>query len=180
MSKKPLELYVVLGEPPESVLVGKVWMESKGDLYAVTHGHPLAGKYSYLESGMDHHYTDLIGRRSGAGQPTRPRLRGLQGFGNLTSWMIPTPPQSTGYESRKDSKTRRTLTVPAPRLGWDLAVWAIERGRQDIVKKIAETDPWPDIPVVATLLADWSDPWILLTVAYWQNDHPYEVVRIEP
>ncbi len=147
MSKKPLELYVVLGNPPESTLAAKVWMESKGDTYVTTHGQPLAGKYSYHESGMDHHDTNLTGRRSGEGKPLRTRLRNIRDYVNVTGLMTPTPLEPTGYEPKPETRTRRTMLVPAPKLGWYFQVWAIETGRRDLAERISETDPWPAVPV---------------------------------
>ena len=90
MSKKILEVYTVLGQPPDSVLVAKIWMEKQGDLYVTTHApHLLAGKYSYHETGITHWYTDLVGRRSGEGERPLQKLRGMRGFEMVTGWGCP-------------------------------------------------------------------------------------------
>src|SRR3990172_12698185 len=180
MSKKPLELYVVLGQPPGSALAAKIWLEAKGDLYMTTYEKALAGKFSYHEWGVSHVYSNLTARRSGIGKPAGPNLRGLKGFRDVAGLAYGWPPDPSGYEPKKDTKTRRTLMAPAPVLGWYLKVWAIEPGRKDLADKIATTDPWPTVPVRAVLLADLCEPWILVTVSYWANDHPYQVVYYEP
>jgi hypothetical protein len=181
MSKKVLEIYTVLGEPPNSVLVAKIWIEKQGDLYVTTHApHLLAGKYSYHESGITHRYTELVRSRSGEGEHPGQKLRGMRGFQMVTAWGCPVALEPTGYQPKRDTKVRRTLVAPRAKIGWFWHLWAIERGRRDLAERIGKTDPWPSVPVVATLLADWSDPWLLVTVSHWGNDHPYDVVRYEP
>jgi hypothetical protein len=69
---------------------------------------------------------------------------------------------------------------PSASIGWYCYVWAIERGRHDLVEKIGDTNPWPDVPVVASLLADWSDPWILVTVCHFMSRRPYQVIKYAP
>ena len=59
-------------------------------------------------------------------------------------------------------------------------MWAIESGRKDLAEKIAQMNPWPEVPVVASLLADWSDPWILVTVCHWMGREPHRVVKYSP
>jgi hypothetical protein len=55
VSKKLVELYTVLGDYPDSLLLAKVWLEKKGDVYVTRHApNLLAGKYSYHESGVNH------------------------------------------------------------------------------------------------------------------------------
>lgn len=177
MSKKLLEIYTVLGQPPDSVLIAKVWMEKSGDLYVTRHApHLLSGKYSYHKSGVTHSYTDLVRRRSGEGEP----LAQKRGFQMVTAWGCPAVLEPTGYEPKLDTKVRRTLLAPRAEIGWFWHLWAIERNRLDIAERISATDPWPSIPVIATLLADWSDPWLLVTFSHWTNEHPYEVIRYEP
>lgn len=72
------------------------------------------------------------------------------------------------------------MIAPKAEIGWYCYVWAIERGRKDLAEKIAHTNPWPDIPVAASLLADWADPWILVTVCLWMTHAPYEVIKYFP
>ena len=86
----------------------------------------------------------------------------------------------TGYIPKPDTKVHRTLVAPKAELGWYCYVWAIERGRKDLVEKISHTNPWSDIPVVASLLADWSDPWILVTVCHFMSKQPYQVIEYSP
>jgi len=156
-------------------------MEKHGDLYVTTHAPQLLeGKYSYHESGITHRYAELIRRRSGAGQPPRQRLRGMRGFEMVTGWGCPIVVEPTGCEPREDTRLRRTLVAPKAEIGWFWVLWAIERGRADLAQRISRTDPWPSVPVVATLIADWSDPWLLVTVSHWKNNHPYDVVRYAP
>ena len=52
MSKTLVELYTVLGQPPDSVLLAKVWIQKPGDLYVANFASVLAGKYSYHASGV--------------------------------------------------------------------------------------------------------------------------------
>jgi hypothetical protein len=33
---------------------------------------------------------------------------------------------------------------------------------------------------VASLLADWSDPWLLVTVCNWMSEEPYDVIKYSP
>ncbi|HZP26307.1 MAG TPA: hypothetical protein VFB90_04585, partial [Dehalococcoidia bacterium] len=125
MSKKILELYTVLGEPPNSILVAKAWMEKQGDLYVVNHApHLLAGKFSYHASGVTHKYTELIQRRVGHGEPPRQRLQGMRGFEMITGWGCPVVLEPTGYEPKADTKVRRTLVVPQAEIGWFYHLWA--------------------------------------------------------
>lgn len=180
MSKKPLEIYVVLGEPPASVLAAKVWLESKGDLYVTNHAHLLAGKYSYHATGVTHSYMEAFQRRMGTGAPPFEKLRGMKGFQEALGLMCPTPLAPTGYSPRIDTKHRRTLIAPTPQWGWFVTVWAIQVGRRELAAKIAQTDPWPEVPVRASLLADWTDPWLLVTVSEWKNNRPYQVIHYEP
>jgi hypothetical protein len=181
VSKKILEIYTILGQPPDSLLIAKVWMEKKGDLYVTTHApHLLGGKYSYHESGITHSYTDLVGIRSGEGQRPGRKLRGMRGFQAVVGWGCPGVVEPTGYEPKADTKVRRTLIAPPAEIGWFWHLWAVERGRRDLAERVGATDPWPSVRVVATLLADWSDPWLLVTVSHWDNDHPYDVVQYEP
>ena len=181
MSKKLVELYTVLGDHPDSVLVAKAWLETKGDLYVTRHApHLLAGKYSYHKSGVTHSYTELVSRRAGEGQPLGQTLRGLQGYQRITGWGCPAVLEPTGYEPKPDTEVRRTLVAPRAEIGWYWFIWAIEPGRRDLAGRISRTDPWPSIPIVASLLADWSDPWLLITFGHWTNTQPYEVVRYAP
>jgi len=181
MSKKVLELYTVLGEPPDSLLIAKVWLEKRGDFYVTTHPpHLLAGKYSYHASGITHRYTELIGRRVGVGEPRRQKLGGMRGFQVVTGWGCPGVLPPTGYKPKEDTKVRRTLIAPRAKTGWFWHLWAIERGQRDLAERISRTDPWPTVPVVASLIADWTDPWLLITVAHWQDEHPYDVVKYWP
>ena len=71
-------------------------------------------------------------------------------------------------------RSGRTLIAPLAEIGWYCWVWAIERGRSDLAEKIVHTNPWADVPVVASLLADWSDPWILVTVCHFMSRQPYQ------
>jgi hypothetical protein len=180
MTKKTLEVYVVFGEHPNSALAVKIWMEAKGDLYVTNHGQPLAGKYSYHQSGMDHQLTELTGRRSGVGKPLRKKLRGLKGYEQVTALSSPGPLEPTGYVPKRESRVRRTLWAPMPAIGWYFTLWAIEAGKRDLAIRICETDPWPAVPIRATLLADWTEPWFLVTIGYWASERPYRVIRYEP
>jgi len=181
VSSALVEINVVIGAPPDSVQAAKVLLVKKGDLY-VTNLAPLVmeGKYSYHESGVRHRYTELVGRRSGEGEPAGTKLRGMKGHLRVTGWGNPGVLGPTGYQLKPDTKVRRTLIVPKAQIGWHCNVWAIERGRQDLADRITSTDPWPEVPVVASLLAYWTDPWILVTVSHWRSATPYRVVKYEP
>jgi hypothetical protein len=122
----------------------------------------------------------MIGRRSGTGKPPRQKLKDLRGFEQITALMSPKGLSVTGYEPKRDTRTRRTLTCLAPRYGWYLTIWAVEAGRLDLIDQIRGTDPWPTVRIAGSVLADWISPWILVTLAYWENDHPYTVVHYEP
>lgn len=87
----------------------------------------------------------------------------MRGFQIVTSWGCPVVLEPTAYEPKEDTKVRRTLVAPRAAIGWFWHLWAIERGRRDLVERISRTDPWPTVPVVASLVADWSDPWLLIT-----------------
>ncbi len=156
-------------------------MEKQGDLYATVHGpNLLAGKFSYHESGVTHHYTELVRRRSGEGQSPRAKLRGLRGHEMVMAFRYDDRLEATGYEPKPDTKIRRTLVVPRAEIGSFWFLWAIERGQVAVMGRIAKTSPWPTTPVVGTLVGDWSDPWLLVVVVHWTNDHPYEGVRYDP
>ena len=181
MSAKPVELYAVLGEPPNGLLVAKVWVEKAGDLYITTHApFPMEGKYSHHTSGVTHHYHELIKRRSGEGEAKQTQLRGMRGHELVSAWDSPAPIPPDGYSPRPDTKRRRTLVAPMPAMGWQFSVWAIQRGSRDIAERIAETNPWPTVETFATLLMDWSDPWLLLAFARWTAPKPYRLFRYEP
>ena len=80
MAKNFVEIDVVIGDPPASVHVAKVVLVKKGDLYVMNLAPELmAGKHSYHESGVSHSYRNLVGRRSGEGEPAGTKLRGLKG-----------------------------------------------------------------------------------------------------
>jgi hypothetical protein len=181
MSKNVIEINVVIGEPPDSIHVAKVVLVKKGDLYI----SPLApdfitGKHSYHESGIAHTYSDLIKERIGEGEPAGQKLRGMKGHFRVDGWGCPEVLEPTGYQLKPDTAVRRTLVAPKAEIGWFCFVWAVERGRNDLVEKISQASPWPDVPVVASLVADWSDPWILVTVCHLKSERPYEVVEYSP
>src|ERR687891_178734 len=94
MSKKILEINVVLGGPPESMLIAKIWMVKQGDLY-ITHHLPefTAGKYSYHASGVTHSFSEFVGRRSGEGEPPGRKLVGITGHQYVSGWGIPMRPE---------------------------------------------------------------------------------------
>ena len=181
MAKNLVEIDIVIGEPPEAVQVAKVLLVQKGDLYVMNLAPDFtAGKFSYHESGVSHHYSDLVERRAGEGRPAGDKLRGMKGHLRVAGWGCPAVLEPTGYQAKPDTKVRRTLIVPKAEIGWHCNVWAIECGRKDVAEKIAHTNPWPEIPVVAWLLADWSDPWILITVSHWMSKQPYQVIKYSP
>ena len=123
MSKKPLEIYTVIGVPPDSVRITKVWMQKQDDLYVTTHAPDLmAGKYTYHASGVTHRYSELIKRRSGEGQPPHRKLRGMQGFVMVTAFGCPAVLEPTGYQPKPDTKARRTLIAQLPQFGRRIVV----------------------------------------------------------
>src|SRR5215471_4559851 len=130
MSKNVIEIDVVIGEPPESIHVAKVVLVKKGDLY-ISRLAPdfIAAKSSYHESGISHSYVNLLGRRTGEGEPAGQKLRGLKGYLMVNGWGVPTVLDPTGYIPKPDTKVHRTLVAPKAELGWYCYVWAIERGR---------------------------------------------------
>jgi hypothetical protein len=180
MSKKRLEIYVVLGEAPNSALAVKIWLEPKGDLYVRTLDNPIAGKFSYHETGVTHHYVDLIQRRVGTGKPPERKLKDIKGYKEVTGFVTPGRVEPSGYAPKKDTKTRRTLIAPSPEIGWCFNVWAIEPGRRDLAEKIAQTNPWQTVPIGATLLVDCDVPWLLVTVAYMITEKPYDIIQFSP
>jgi hypothetical protein len=181
VGKNLVEIDIAIGNPPASVQVAKVLLVKKGDLYVMNLAPGvIAGKFSYHESGVNHSYRTLIGRRSGEGEDAGAKLRGLKGHRMVTGWGCPTVLKPTGYVPKQNTLMRRTLIVPKAEIGWHCNVWAIESGRNDLAEKIAQTNPWPEVPVVASLLADWSDPWILATVCHWASIEPYQVIKYSP
>lgn len=181
VSKNIIEIDVVIGEPPDSVHVAKVVIVKKGDLYISTLAPDfMTGKESYHESGVSHSYSDLLKERLGEGEPAGPKLRGMNGHLMLDGRGCPRVLEPTGYQPKSDTQVRRTLIAPKADIGWFCYVWAIERGRKDLVEKITRTNPWPDVPTIASLVADWSDPWILVTVCHLMSKHPYDVVQYSP
>jgi hypothetical protein len=181
VSKNVVEVSVVIGEPPDSIRVATVVMVKKGDLY-ISHVAPnvITSKHSYHESGISHTYVDLIQRRTGEGEPAGQQLRGMKDHLLVDGWGCPEVLEPTGYQPKPDTQVRRTLIAPKAEIGWFCFVWAIERGREGLVDRICQTSPWPAIPIVASLLADWSDPWILVTVCHWMSRQPYQVVKYSP
>jgi hypothetical protein len=182
MSKNDIEIDVVIGKPPDSIRVAKVVLAKKGDLYISQFAPKVAGrKHSYHETGISHSYIDLLGgERIGEGRPAGQKLRGMKGHLLVNAWGVPTVLEPTGYVAKTDTKIRRTLVTPKAELGWYCYVWAIERGRKDLVEKISHTDPWPEVPVVASLLADWTDPWVLVTICHFITREPYQVIEYAP
>ena len=104
----------------------------------------------------------------------------MKGHLMVNGWGVPEVLEATGYVPEQDTKVRRTLIAPKAEIGWYCYVWAIERGRTDLVDKIVHTDPWPQVPLDASLLADWSDPWILVTVCHFKSRDPYQVIQYAP
>src|SRR5437879_4738019 len=99
MSKTVVEVDIVIGQPPESIQVAKVVLVKKGDLYISSLAPPfLAGKHSYHETGVSHHYVDLFQERVGEGKPAGQKLRGLKGFLLVNGWGCPTVLDPTGYQ----------------------------------------------------------------------------------
>jgi hypothetical protein len=181
MSAKRFELYAALGDALDSVLVAKVWMERAGDLYITTNAPKvMSGRYSYHASGVTHRYTDLINKRTGEGEAKRGTLDDLKGYVRLKSWTCPVRIPANGYHVRVDTDRRRTLIARVPDFGWTFSVWAIEPGRRDLAERINDTNPWPTVRNFASLLMDWSDPWILMAFASMGTEPPYKVVRYEP
>jgi hypothetical protein len=90
------------------------------------------------------------------------------------------PEDADGYVAHADTKVRRTLVHPNPPLGWYMSAWAIAPGRGDLADRIAATDPWPTVTAAGSVLANWGTPWLLLTIAEWTNNQPYEVTRYAP
>jgi hypothetical protein len=177
---KPLEIPVVFGDAPNSALAVKVWMEGKGDLYVTNTSELLAGKHSYHQSGVTHQYLNLFGERHGVGAPPRVKLKDLKGFRSVTSFMANKPPPITGYSPKTETKTRKVLRLPMPKWGWYLNVWAIEKDREDIVERILQTEAWSTVPRVGSLLADWHNPWVLVTIGFWATTTPYKIYRYSP
>jgi hypothetical protein len=182
MSSNVIEMDVVIGQPPDSIRVAKVVLVKKGDLYTSQLAPDvISAKNSYHESGVSHSYVDLLGgRRTGEGEPAGRKLRGMKGHLMVNGWGVPEVLESTGYIPKPDTRVRRTLIVPKAEIGWYCYVWACERGRKDLADKIVHTDPWPQAPVIAWLLADWSDPWILVTVCNIVSRWPYQVIKYSP
>lgn len=104
----------------------------------------------------------------------------MKGYVMVEGWGVPEVLSPTGYVPKADTKVRRTLIAPKAEIGFSCYVWAIERGRKDLVDRIISTNPWPEAPVAAWLLADWSDPWILVTVCNILTKWPYQVVKLWP
>jgi len=169
---------VVIGEPRESVRVAKVVLVKKGDLY-VSHLAPdiISGKHSYHESGVSHSYVDLINDSVGEGEPAGRKLRGMSCYLMVTSWGCPEVLQPTGFQPKPETKIHHTLIAPKSEIGWFCCVWAIERGNKGLAERISQTSPWPKVPVVASILADWTDPWILVTVCDFKSKSPYQVIQ---
>ena len=181
MSKNVLEIDLVIGQPPDSIRVAKVVLLKKGDLY-ISRFAPnfITSKHSYHESGISHMYVDLIKQRLREGEPAGRKLRGLKGHLMVDAWACPTLLEPTGYTPKPETRVRRTLLAPKAEIGWYCFVWAIERGRKGLVERIGQTNPWPDIPVAASLLADSTDPWILVTICNWTSRQPYQLVQYAP
>lgn len=179
MSKKNVELNVAFADGETTIKVVTVVLQGR-DLYAVIHTPdlPFQAKHSYHESGVVHTKAQILGHEMKAvGRKEKP-LDELTGFELITSGGGP-PPKVGDYVIKPDTQRRKTLLVAQPKSLWGAEVWAIERGRDALVKKIAETPPYKEVSV-SSLLADWSSPCILVKVWQALGDSPYEVIRYDP
>lgn len=179
MAKKNAELHVAFCEGSNASHSVSVILHGL-DLYTITHFTPLAGKHSYHASGVSHATLELVGRRiSGGRAPSIPlghvkRYKWVTGFG--AGWA----PELGDYVIKPDGTRRRTLAVPRPKYPWGIDVWGIEPDRLALAQKIAATKPWPESVVLGSVLADWTKPWLLVTL--WAGTHrsPYEVIKYSP
>lgn len=149
------------------------------DLYILKLVTPLAGKTSHHSSGTKHTDIDLINTRI-RGTAPQASLKGLKDFIQVGGLGAGSPPILGDDHAKGDTKRRRTLSLPTPSYPWGVDVWAIERDKLSIAERIVETVPWQKTEISGYLLADWTDPLILMTV--WQGvcEKPFEIIKYQP
>jgi len=178
MAKQKAELRVVLERDGRRELVMNLSVQGY-DMYVFTH-HPLmGGKTSIHESGITHGSRTFLNLRepdrSGVSLKTLDRLRYLTGFGAGEK-------VGGGVERnlKADTRQRRTLLFPMPPRAWGVDVWAFPPHHTIAREALLTTRPWPEVPLVGTLHADWTNPNILVTVWGGGPLNAYEVVKYEP
>lgn len=132
------------------------------DIYVCPHGTRNKLRSSWHETGKVHIHTP-VGRKVGVPQ-VRPEEFGgkanlYQGGYSGSDW---------SYRPKQDSETRRTLLIEKPWAGRPLncAIWAVERGRSDLVKEVLnEYDGSRGLTLVTYLIADWTQPSLLAVVS---------------
>ena len=114
-------------------------------------------RQSYHASGQAHIHTPAGRQLHQPGTPPasftgRRRLFGGSPDLTLSRW---------GYRPRPDAGKRRTLRLPVQDLltqpGWSVAVWLVERGRDDL---IAETLDEHDV-ILGSTAVEWTQPMVL-------------------
>lgn len=149
------------------------------DLYILKLVTPLAGKTSHHASGAKHTDIDLVNARTRSSR-RQTSLEGLKGFIQVGGLGAGSPPILGDDQAKVDTKRRRTLSLPVPRHPWGVDVWAIETGKITIAERIAETLPWEKSEISGYILADWTDPLILMTVWQGLSDDPFEIIKYQP
>ena len=178
MTKRKAELRLVFSDGESSCHALTVVLQGF-DLYILKLVTPLAGKTSHHSSGTRHTDIDLMNTRIRSTAPEA-SLKGLKDFIQVGGLGAGSPPNLGDDHAKRDTKRRRTLSLPVPSYPWGVDVWAIEAGKISTAERIVETVPWKKSEISGYLLADWTDPLILMTV--WQGvcEKPFEIIKYQP
>ena len=140
------------------------------DLYAGTarHGDYEVFRFSYHATGQTHFY---VGSQRIVTQ-RRPETAQLQNAQRLLTWNpgLLTP----GYESKPDSKTRRTSHLSlGDSMPLAIELWAVEGGRttkplDEVMKEKPYT--YKSCEVLASVVADWTNPQVVAVAWTFSKD----------
>jgi len=131
------------------------------DLYAGPHGTRNLLRSSWHATGQVHTHTPA-GREDGTPQVPPEDFKGRERLysGGYTG-------NDWSYKPKPDSPIRRTLVIDqhAVERNIMLDLWAVEKGRADLVAEIlAEYDGSKGIELVSYLPIDWSQPQLVVVV----------------